>query len=254
MNKRSVAYAFVLLVGLIAVSVVLNRGLVRGVERNTDIELVTDASTYVNAATVEFTGTLNFFTTTEEVFIHRVTLIVEGSQDLEVTLPLEQITSTISLPGGGIDTVTGVVQVTDVTFSNVGYSGTLPGGTLSGGTMPAGGLPANTCPGPDQPSGTLPGDTLPSSTLAGGTLVDGFLPGRTLPGTTLHGVGQFGAIDLSSRLSFSIDWSPAVCLPAGCRTAGRVRGRCWLGARLRASFRRIGSRRAAFPSTQRSGK
>ena len=171
MNKRSVAYAFVLLIGLIAVSVVLNRGPVLGVLRNVDIDLTTDSSSYVAGQTVVFTGTLGF-PLDEEAFIHQAALVVDGpggQQHVDTPLPLaEGVFDLTSLPG-----VTSTSFTVAVSYNSLGYSGTLPDGTLGGGTMPGGTIPPYTCPLAEYP--LLSGDTSTAGTLAGGLLVpDGF--------------------------------------------------------------------------------
>ena len=155
MNKRSVAYAFVLLIGLIAVSVVLNRGPVLGVLRNVDIDLTTDSSSYVAGQTVVFTGTLGF-PLDEEAFIHQAALVVDGpggQQHVDTPLPLaEGVFDLTSLPG-----VTSTSFTVAVSYNSLGYSGTLPDGTLGGGTMPGGTIPPYTCPLAEYP--LLSGDT-----------------------------------------------------------------------------------------------
>ena len=207
MNKRTLPFLGFLLLALVTVSFLLNRGLAQGVIRNTDVHLATDSATHLQGETVRFAGTLDF-RTDEEVFFHQVALVVDGpgTEDLDVALPL--------LQGEGFDLtgisgVTGILEVVPIGFTDlVPPGGTLPEGTLPAGTLPGGTLPPITCQDGTLPSGTLPGDTLPG-TLPGGTLPGGALPGGTLPGTSLPGSGQFRGIGDTGAITYAIDWTPS---------------------------------------------
>ena len=91
MIRNPLLYLGALLVVLIAVGILVNRGVVQGVVRNADIGLSTDASSYTIGGTTSFTGTIDF-SDGEEIFIHQVALVAAGpsTQDLDVALPLEQ--------------------------------------------------------------------------------------------------------------------------------------------------------------------
>ena len=102
MNKRTVAYSAVLLLALIVVSVLQNRGLIQGVIRNEDIGLeLFDPATgstlptgteFVQNKTITLKGTLSV-ADLEEVFIHQVSLVVVGLDSLDVALPLVEVTA-----------------------------------------------------------------------------------------------------------------------------------------------------------------
>ena len=188
MNKQSVAYSALLLLSLIVVSVLLNRGVVSGVGDHADIGLGADKSSYISGQTITFTGTVDS-PEAEEAFIHQVALVVfgPGVSDLDVTLPLQAGTAfnLIGQPG-----VTGSLLDVSVNIADLALTGdTLPGETLPTGTLPSGALPPKTCENqgtlPTTPPGSLPGGSLPS----GGVLDNG-----TLPGTGLNGSGQFKSI------------------------------------------------------------
>ena len=69
MNKKSVAYSALLLLSLIAVSILLNRGVVRGISDHADVGLATDKTTYTSGQTITFNGALKF-PNAEEAFIY----------------------------------------------------------------------------------------------------------------------------------------------------------------------------------------
>ena len=213
MTRHPLLYLCALLVALMAVGILVNRGVVQGVIRNADIGLSTNASSYTVGGTTRFTGTIEF-SDGEEIFIHQVALVAAGpsAQDLEVALPLEQGTfNLISAVGAS-----GTALTATVSFANlIEPGGTLPGGsTLPTGTLPGGTLPQSTCAG-TPPSGTPPGDTLPG-TLPGGTLSQGFLTGGTLPDTGVTGSGQFRGSGSNGHITYTIDWKPT--------TAGSYQG------------------------------
>ena len=85
MIKNPLLYFGAPLLALIAVGILVNRGVVQGVVRNTDIGLSTNASSYTVGGTTRFTGIVDF-SDGEEVFIHQVALVVAGpsTQDLDV--------------------------------------------------------------------------------------------------------------------------------------------------------------------------
>jgi len=221
MNKKYASYSALLLTALVAVSVLLNRDIVHGVEKNTDVALSVSSSSIESGNNITLTGTLDF-SSGEEVYIHQVALVVDGaeSQDLEISLPAETVTSA-SLVGtsGATGTLLNVTMAATglilpgFTLPMSGNT-TLPAGTLPGNTLPISPVPNVVCPG-IQPSGTLPGDTLPttlpSQTLPGGTLPEaGTLPGGVVAGTTLNGSGQFKATSTGAAITHTVVWQPTI--------------------------------------------
>ncbi|MCH7745728.1 MAG: hypothetical protein IIC84_06615, partial [Chloroflexi bacterium] len=179
----------ILLPALIAISFALNQGLIQAVVGDGDVTLTVDSGTLPNGQIIALTGVLDFAADNIS-YIHRVALVVDGpdSQDLDVALPLEEVTA---LDLTGAPGVTGESLEVTVDFDDVvGSGGTLPGGTIPGETLP---------------DGTLPGGTLPIDGCSGGTL-PGTLPGGTLPGggNGFIGVGDGGTI------TYSIDWNPSM--------------------------------------------
>ena len=212
MNKNFVALSVVLLLSLVFVSVLFNRGLIQAVLRNVDLGLVSDAASYTVGDTITLTGTLEF-TEDEEVFIHGANIVVEGpsTQDLDVNLPTEAVTdldlSDATGASGSVLDVTTVLTNLVLPGGTLPPGSTVPGNTLPLGTLPGGTLPADICQTPD--SGTLPGDTLPSDTLSGGTLSAGFLEDGLLPGTSITGSGQFLADGSDGAITHTIEWVPS---------------------------------------------
>ena len=193
MNMKHLLLSGILLPALIAISFALNQGLIQAVVGNGDVSLTVGSSTLPNGQVIELTGVLDF-ATDQTSYIHSVTLVVDGpdSQDLNVALPLEEVTSLnlIGAPG-----VTGEFLEVSVDFDGVVDSGsTLPGSTI----------PDETFEG-----GTLPGGTLPSDSCSGGTL-PGTLPGGTLPGSTLPGGKGFIGVGGGGTITYSIDWKPSL--------------------------------------------
>ena len=56
MNKKSVVYSGVLLLGLILVSLLLNRGIIQGVASSSDVTLDSDEAQYLLGQTVFLTA------------------------------------------------------------------------------------------------------------------------------------------------------------------------------------------------------
>ena len=130
MNKKSLAYSAVLLLSLVVVAILLNQGLVQGVEKNADIALSVPGTSSTSGDTITFTGVLTF-PDTEEVFIHQVALVAAGpgTQDLDTALPLEEI---VAADLSGAPGVTGDLFRVTVSFTNllVPPGSTLPGSSL----------------------------------------------------------------------------------------------------------------------------
>ena len=138
MSIRSLAFLGVLLVALIAISVVLNRESIQGVDSNADITLSADESQYILGQTVVFTGSLAF-ADGETAAVTRVRLLnTQGPQSLDLDLPVAD-TARISIDISS--EVSGTLLV-DISFNNiVSLGGTLPGATLPG-TVPGTSLPS----------------------------------------------------------------------------------------------------------------
>ncbi len=138
MNRRSLAFLGVLLVALIAISVVLNRAPIQGVDSNADISLSADSSQYILGQTVVFTGSLAF-ADGETAAVSRVRLLnTQGPQSLDIDLP---VADTAGLFIDISTEVSGTLLV-DVSLVNIAsLGGTLPGGTLPG-TAPGTSLPS----------------------------------------------------------------------------------------------------------------
>ena len=155
MNRRSLAYSGVLLLTLIVVSVLLNRGLIQGLDTNAHVSVSTDLSQYTLGQTIVIQGTLTF-TADETAAIGRVRLTnTSGPQLLDVNLPVGDTGGVfMDLSSGVAGTL--LVKVTFTGVSDIG--GTLPGGTLPGSlpspaTLPGGGtLPGGATSRPSPPA------------------------------------------------------------------------------------------------------
>ena len=193
MKMKHILLSGILLPALIVISFALNQGLIQAVVGDGDVSLTVDSGTLPNGQIVELTGTLDFATDNIS-YIHRVALVVDGpdGQDLDVVLPLEEVTA---LDLTGAPGVTGESLEVTVDFDGV---------VESGGT-----LPGSTIPGESFGGGTLPGGTLPDNSCSGGTL-PGTLPGGTIPGGTLPGGNGFIGIGDGGTITYSIDWNPAL--------------------------------------------
>ena len=94
MDKRTLAYSGILLLALIAVSVLLNRGVIQGVHVSGDIQLSLQSppasNQYLLGQTIVFEGTVQF-ANDESASIAKVRLVnVGGSpQPLDVQLPVD---------------------------------------------------------------------------------------------------------------------------------------------------------------------
>ena len=60
MTKRTLSYSGILLLGLVMVSIFLNRGVAHGVANSAAISLATGSSTHILGQTIVFSGTLTF--------------------------------------------------------------------------------------------------------------------------------------------------------------------------------------------------
>lgn len=147
MNKKSLIYSGLLLLALVVVSVLLNRGFVQGVVNEADIHLESDSEEYLLGQPENFSATLDF-AVNEEATVHQVRLVVDGPQPLDVALPLQEGTFDLSAETPSDDDTLTV----DVSFVNV---------EPLGGTIP-------------------PSATLPSSTLPGGGQFKGIGPGARI--------------------------------------------------------------------------
>jgi hypothetical protein len=217
MNKNFVALSVVLLLSLVVVSMLFNRGLIQAVHQNVDIELETDAATYTVGDTITFAGELNF-SADEEVFIQGAEIIVQGpsTQDLHLNLPTEAGTNVdLSDQTGATGSVLDVTTVlTDVVLpgEDLPAGSSLPGSTVPSGTLPGGTLPEVTCTGENDPqvsSGTLPGDTFPS-TLPDALEPSVVLTDGLLPGTSITGSGHFLAAGSNGQIGYTISWVPSI--------------------------------------------
>ena len=139
--KRSLLYSSALLIALIVVSILLNRGVIQGVSNNSDISLAVDqpSTAYLLGQTVVFTGTVDF-TADESATITAVQLINStGPQALSIGLPVADTFGVFIPVSGAPGTLTVKVDFSDVSV----VGGTLPGGslpgTLPGSTLPVGG-------------------------------------------------------------------------------------------------------------------
>jgi uncharacterized protein YjiK len=135
MNRKSLAYAGILLVTLVVASILLGKGMVQGVHNNADIKLTTDSNQYLLGQPIKWAGSLDF-ADGEEATVHQVRLVVDGSQPLNVSLPLQPGTHDLSSRPGVKGNLTAVV-----TYNNIQqFGGTIPPpGTLPGSTLPGGG-------------------------------------------------------------------------------------------------------------------
>ncbi|MDP6452947.1 MAG: Calx-beta domain-containing protein, partial [SAR202 cluster bacterium] len=133
MDKKSLTYSAVLLLGLVFVSVLLNRGIIQGVHSNSHVTLTTDQSIYPQGGDVIFTGEIEF-SLNEQVDIKEVRLKnVSGPTGLDAALPLAPTSgSYVNVP-----TASGTLMVkVDFLGITTGSStpGTIPGTTLPGGS------------------------------------------------------------------------------------------------------------------------
>lgn len=198
MNRKTLVLMGGLLAGLLFISIILNQGLITGVFFDSEVKLTSSKPSYNLGEPIVLTGAVEF-ANGEEAHIHRVTLLVDGpgTVDLNVSLPVAEVTN---FDMSGLSGVIGTLRAT-VSFSGLA----LRGGTLPGGTLPGGTLPGSTLPG-----GTLPGGSCASGAIPGGTLPSGTLPGGTLPGTTLPGAAQLIGTSSSSKIAYTLNWTPPV--------------------------------------------
>ncbi|MCH7786757.1 MAG: hypothetical protein IIC22_04510, partial [Chloroflexi bacterium] len=103
MNMKHLLLSGILLPALIAISFALNQGLIQAVVGNGDVSLTVGSSTLPNGQVIELTGVLDF-ATDQTSYIHSVTLVVDGpdSQDLNMALPLEEVTSLNLIGASGV--------------------------------------------------------------------------------------------------------------------------------------------------------
>ncbi|MCH7800677.1 MAG: hypothetical protein IIC24_03940, partial [Chloroflexi bacterium] len=71
MDKKSLTYSALLLIGLVFVSILLNRGIIQGVHSSGQVTLNTDQNVYPPGGTIVFTGELEF-SLNEQVDIKQV--------------------------------------------------------------------------------------------------------------------------------------------------------------------------------------
>ncbi|MDP7627890.1 MAG: hypothetical protein QF530_08275, partial [SAR202 cluster bacterium] len=190
MNMKSIVYSGVLLLGLVVVSILLNRGTIHGVASSADVSLnlvgpagstlpntlpgtlpSTGTSTnYIVGQVVSFSGSIAF-AANEQQSLNQIRLVNDsGPQALDVTLPLAATSDYITLTDSSIP---GTIEV-KVTHTNITASYAYS--TL--GTM------GNTIPG-----------TLPSSDASG-----------AWAGGTFKGLSGGGSI------TFDVKWSPGIFL------------------------------------------
>ena len=132
-NKKSLTYSAVLLLGLVFVSVLLNRSVIQVVHSNSHVALTTDQSIYIEGGDIFFTGEIEF-SLNEQVDIKQVSLKnVSGPTPLDTALPLAPTSGQyVNVP---VASGTLMVKV-DFLGITLGSSapGTIPLTTLPGGS------------------------------------------------------------------------------------------------------------------------
>jgi len=128
MDKKSLVYSAVLLLGLVFVSVLLNKGIIQGVHSNSHVKLTTNQSLYPEGGEITFTGEIEF-ALNERVDIKEVRLKnLTGPTPLDVGLPVEP-TGTPFVTFVPIPVASGTLLV------NVALAG-ITGGSSTGTTIP----------------------------------------------------------------------------------------------------------------------
>ena len=135
MDKRALVYSGILVLALIAVSVLLNRGVIQGVHVSGDIELsLQDPPTgeqYLLGQTIVFEGTVGF-ANNEDADISKVRLVNVGSspQPLDVQLPVDS-TGGVFIDFSDVVPGTLLIKTTFIDVDVVAEGGSL-GGSLGG--------------------------------------------------------------------------------------------------------------------------
>jgi hypothetical protein len=136
MDKKSLVYSAVLLLGLVFVSVLLNKGIIQGVHSNSHVKLTTSQSLYPQGGEIIFTGEIEF-ALNERVDIKEVRLKnLTGPTPLDVGLPVEP-TGTPFVTFVPITVASGTLLVNVALAGITGGSSTgttIPGTTLPGGS------------------------------------------------------------------------------------------------------------------------
>ena len=145
--SRNVFTSVVLMVSLLVLSMVLNRGVTHALDSNSDVALAASSSQYLLGETIVFTGALAV-DADQEVTISGITLAnTTGPQAFTVTLPGEETGGTFV--DYSSSSISGDLLV-KVTYDNV--SGSAGDGTL-----------------PSTLAGTLPGSLSEEVTVTGGS-------------------------------------------------------------------------------------
>ncbi len=145
--SRNVLTSVVLMVSLLVLSMVLNRGVTHALDSNSDVALAASSSQYLLGETIVFTGALSV-DADQEVTISGITLAnTTGPQAFTVTLPGEETGGTFV--DYSSSSISGDLLV-KVTYDNV--SGSAGDGTL-----------------PSTLAGTLPGSLSEEVTVTGGS-------------------------------------------------------------------------------------
>ena len=132
MDKKSLTYSEVLLLGLVFVSVLLNRSVIQGVHSNSHVALTTDQSIYAEGEDIVFTIATEF-SLNEQVDIKQVRLKnVSGPTPLDTALPLAPTSGQcVNVP-----VASGTLMV-KVDFLGIAFGSSAPG-TIPGTTLPGG--------------------------------------------------------------------------------------------------------------------
>ena len=140
MDKKSLTYSALLLLGLVFVSVLLNRGIIQGLDSNAHVKLNTDQGTYSQGGVIVFTGELEF-SLNEVVDIKSVNLknLSGSSIPLDVALPL--------IPTSGLFLNIPIANASGTLVVKVDFIG-ISGGTSTGTTIPGTTIPNGTLPLP----------------------------------------------------------------------------------------------------------
>ncbi len=132
-DKKSLTYSAVLLLGLVFVSVLLNRGVIQAAHSNSQVALTTDQSVYAEGEDIVFTIATEF-SLNEQVDIKQVRLKnVSGPTPLDTALPLAPTSGQYE----NVPVASGTLMVNvDFLGITLGSSapGTIPGTTLPGGS------------------------------------------------------------------------------------------------------------------------
>ena len=178
MDRKSLIYSGVLLLSLVFVAFLLNRGLVQAVLTNGDVKLSTTSTPTQLGQMRHFTSTLDF-PSLEEASLFRVQFVIQQLTSSNTTT--NTTTIDIDLP---IDPATSSVTTTYIVSS--------PYGNHTVTVMHV----FNDVEAFDPSNSTLPGATFPST-----------LPGTSLPSGTFPGADYFKGVQTGAHISYMIWWA-----------------------------------------------